>query len=137
MHDHPWHLDSHIVVGELRQNRFSMVKRGAPRGEEFNMTEIKCGENACTLSPTVPVILRRKPLEAYREGEEYRQRKDEIHESFPVDGTVTVVTRKFTGDRDKARVFWQGSNPFVSAAPRPATYGEVEKITKRALDLWF
>ncbi len=137
LHDHPWHLDSHIVVGELRQNRFSLVQRGIPRGEEFSMAQIKCGKDACTLTDTVKVFLRRKSLEAYREGEEYRQRKDEIHQSFPVDGTVTVVTRKFTADRDTARVFWQGTGPFVSAEPRLATYGEVERITKRALDLWF
>lgn len=137
LHDHPWHLDSHIVVGELRQNRFSIVQRGIPNAEEFNTTTIKCDAGACTLTDTIQVMLRKKPLEVYREGEEYRQRKNEIHQSFPVDGTVTLVTRKFTADRDSARVFWQGTGAFISAEPRPAIAVEVEIITKRSLDLWF
>lgn len=137
LHDHPWHLDSHIVVGELRQNRFRIVPQGTPSAEEFNTTTIKCGEGACTLTDTIQVMLRRKPLEVYREGEEYRQHKNEIHESFPVDGTVTIVTRKFTANRDAARVFWKGTGAFISAEPRGATSVEIERITERSLNLWF
>src|SRR5579859_3298084 len=54
-------------------------------------------------------------------GQTYHQEKDEIHESLPFDGTVTLVTRTFTADRDHARVFWRGTGDFVTAEPRAAT----------------
>ncbi len=109
----------------------------APNRFEYNMTEIKCGPDACALSDPVKVLLHQLPMESYHEGQEYRQRKDEIHQSFPIDGTVTLVTRTFTGDRDKARVFWRGCEGFVSAEPRTAEVEEITEVTQRSLKLWF
>ena len=33
LHDHPWHLDSEIVAGELRQHRYTVVRK--PGSESF------------------------------------------------------------------------------------------------------
>lgn len=142
MHDHPWHLDSYIVAGEVRQFRYTI--ENPPTDERFhrglirfNYATIKCGENACTVTEPQPVYLRQGLLEQYKEGQNYRQDKYEIHESLPLDGTVTLVKRTFTPDRDHARVFWEGDGGFVSAEPRAATHEEIELITMRSLEKWF
>lgn len=138
LHDHPWHFDSHVVVGEIRQHRFTLhTKIDKPDKSEWNLSLIKCGAGACTLSDPVPVILRELPLEVFREGDDYRQHRNEIHQSTPVDGTVTLITRRFAVNRDAARVFWKGKGGFVSAEPRPASFEEVKRVTEKALDLWF
>lgn len=139
LHTHPWHLDSYIVCGELRQCRYKVVGVGdyLQGTLDYNEATIKCGEGACTMSEPEPVKLFRMPMESYTEGQSYYQSNDEIHESLPEEGTITLVTRTFTEDRDHARVFWQGKGGFVSAEPRTATPAEVADITQNALAKWF
>jgi hypothetical protein len=134
LHDHPWHLESYIVAGTLRQRRYELDYEGPI----YNMATIKCGEGAHTLNKPEKVHLTNSNgLEEYKEGSVYTQHKSEVHESLPEDGTVTIVTRIFTENRDNAHVFWQGDGDFVSAEPRPATRDEVEMVTKNALQVWF
>lgn len=128
LHTHPWHLASEIIAGKLKQHRY--IENSS--GESYSSATIKCGENACTLSPTIKVGLE-QPLETYYPGEKYSQFKDEIHNSLAEDGTVTIVERTFFEDRDTARVFWKGDGPFVSAEPRAATREEIERVTQKAL----
>jgi hypothetical protein len=143
IHDHPWHLESYIVCGLLMQRRYTLIDPGKrikndPYAYEFlSMAQIKCGENACTTTRPLKVLVRVGPLESYTEGETYKQTKDEIHESSPVTGTVTLVSRTFTPDREHARVFWRGQSGWVDAAPRPATRNEITEITQLALLKWF
>lgn len=131
IHDHPWHLDSLIVSGTLRQYRYVVSPFG---DEELTMSAIQCGENACTKTEPVLVKVHQTPLETYTPGQTYRQTKDEIHESLADTGTVTLVTRTFEGDRETARVFWRGDGGWVDAAPRPATLVEVRRVTQKALE---
>lgn len=141
LHNHPWHLDSYVVAGVYKQRRYrKLIGTLSP---EFNPgytpwlgTEIKCGKDACIMSPPAPVYLMAMGEEKLFEGSEYYQGKDEVHTSFPLDGTVTLVDRTFTPDRDHAWVFWKEGD-FVSAEPRPATPEEVERVTKNALEKWF
>lgn len=137
IHDHPWHLDSYIVAGVYKQQRYMICLDETPT-EYFKMATIKCGEGAFKTEDvrTVPVFLD-GPVEAYRAGDSYHQRKDETHESFPENGTITLVTRTFTPDREHARVFWRGDGDWVDAAPRTATRDEINLATHRALNLWF
>jgi hypothetical protein len=138
LHTHPWHLDSYIVTGELRQCRYKLADVPNAAGSlPYNMATIKCGENACTMSDPVKVGLFRWPMESYTEGMTYHQDNTEIHESLPADGTITLVTRTFTEDTEHAQVFWQGNGGFVSAEPRAATPEEVLQITQNALARWF
>jgi hypothetical protein len=133
IHDHPWHLDSYIVAGCLKQYRFVLVGAQEAGNEILMMSKIKCGEQAHTKTEPVQVYADRMPIEVYVPGESYRQTKDEIHETQADDGTVTLVTRTFTEDRETARVFWRGNGGWVDAAPRPATSEEISRVCKRAL----
>lgn len=88
-------------------------------------------------SPPEPVRLHRMICERYFAGNSYSQKHDEIHESQPEDGTVTIVVRSFKQDTEHARVYWPKGNEWVSAEPRPATEKEVIDITRASLARWF
>jgi hypothetical protein len=135
IHDHPWDLTSLIVAGRLGNQRYSQTLM---RNGEFThaYTTIKTGEgggleksdfNGCVLNP--------RSLEHYGPGEEYRQRADEIHETYFADGTVTLNER--IGDTEHARVFWPWGTHWVDAMPRPATPEEVSSAVGASLKGWF
>lgn len=134
IHDHPWDFSSLIIVGEIRQHRYIKLSRMMPAMcEEFLHTKIKCGPGGGPVEDRAdPIYLRRGPLETYRPGDVYEQKAHELHESLPVDGTVTIISRDFLADAEHATVAWR-SGPWVSAEPRPATPAEVHGITQRAL----
>lgn len=136
IHDHPWHLDSLIVSGVLHNQRFEPVERvflGAETSTEIlNRAQILCGEKACTVSETDRLLMLRRGLETYHSGQMYHQEKDEVHETLPEDGTVTLVGRTFTPDRDHASVYWRGNGPWVDARPRTATVEEIASVTQAA-----
>lgn len=140
LHNHPWDLDSLVIAGKYRQHRYRVVEAkdcyGNPN-EEFNMSTIQCGEQACTMTDPEKVFLQEDPLEIYIEGQKYHQDKNEIHVSCPEDGTVTIVSRTFHEDRDHALVLWRGRGGWVDAKPRPATPEEIAEVTQRALTTWF
>ena len=143
IHDHPWHLDSLIVSGVLHQYRYSIGDKIHPYVlryrdsypvENFQMSVIKCGEGAYAKSDPVTVQALQHGKDTYYPGENYSQRKDEVHESMAEDGTVTIVDRTFTQDRESARVFWRGEGGWVDAAPRRATDEEIIRVTQKALE---
>lgn len=142
IHDHPWHLDSLIVAGVLKQRRYhiggitsAVFYEGgyALSSEVFQMSAIKCGEGAFTKTDPIQVKAYSRGLETYAPGERYQQTKDEVHETMAEDGTVTIVDRTFEGDRDTARVFWRGDGGWVDATPRRAERHEIARVTERAL----
>src|SRR5579859_497475 len=73
LHDHPWHLDSYIVAGEVRQYRYAlqspppvnMVYTPETKVDKFRFATILCGEGACTMSEPQDVWLQQQPLETY------------------------------------------------------------------------
>jgi hypothetical protein len=133
MHDHPWSFDSLIVAGWVNQYRYTLDLHG----EDFLFSVLQCGPGGCAKTQPTAVRLRKGRCESYQEGQTYRQRHDEIHQSIPEDGTVTLVTRTFREDTEHARVFWPNGTAWVSAEPRPATPAEVQEITGHALNRWF
>lgn len=133
MHDHPWSFDSIIVAGWVDQYRYTMD----PKGDVFMFSVLQCGPGGCAKTQPAPIWLTKGPCESYQEGGTYHQRHDEIHESIPEDGTVTIVTRTFREDTEHARVFWPNGTAWVSAEPRPATIEEVKDITSASLNRWF
>lgn len=147
IHNHPWNLLSIVIAGCYKQHRY--VSGGLPKNnhtEEYNRVTIKCGEDACTVSKPELVKLTETPLEIYKatsgfgivELPEYQQSANEIHQSIPDDGTVTLVERTYTDKSpDHAEVYWRGKGPWVDAKPRPATESELYSVTERALDFWF
>jgi hypothetical protein len=142
LHTHPWHFVSEVVAGVVRNVRFTEVPVNSieyvgayPVGDVFKTADIKCGFGAYVQNQRETRLLS-GGVEQYVEGQEYTQLANEIHESFPLDGTVTIVHREFTPDTEMARVFWR-TGEFVSAEPRRATLDEVRAITANALERWF
>jgi hypothetical protein len=138
VHNHPWGFESYIVAGRVKQYRFKPVAETHHHVESFLCSVLKCGAGNCERTPPESAFLFRQLEESYGEGHLYHQHADEIHDSAPDDGTVTLVTRHFTKeDVDHARVFWPSGTEWVSAEPRPATPAEVYEITSFALAMWF
>jgi len=139
IHDHPWDFTSTIVAGELKNARlkFEPGLSGTYRG-----SKILCGAGAHLvgkLSGDEPEFFHRCTVasEAYYAGDSYRQHRSEVHQSFPADGTVTIVERVMSEDADHAMVYWPRNEEWVSAEPRPATSEEIVDITGYSLHRWF
>lgn len=150
VHDHPWHFHSLVIVGRVKNERF--FPSSAQPGDEWDYDnqflggpelyvkqQLLCGPGACTMSDPEDVILHKglKASETCFPGDCYSQSKDQIHYTNAEDCTVTLVERKFEGDRDHANIYRRGGLPFVSAEPRPATREEVDLVVGETLRRWF
>lgn len=134
IHDHPWDFVSTIVAGAIKNQRYTID----PTGQEWQKQLIVCGPGGHSEGTTEPVPLLAQEPEFYVAGDNYFQSADELHESVPEDGTVTVIHRNFSrSDRDLATVCFPVGQEWVSAEPRPAHQREVATICGRALKLWF
>jgi hypothetical protein len=143
VHDHPWDLDSRIVSGTLRNQRFERVHPVDASGEDLYITDklwnavlIRTGEGGHPLEQPDQWWLRPQDLETYMPSDTYHQDAPEIHESIPVPGTVTIVRRTFSRKRDIATSLYRDTPEWVSAEPRPATDAEVLHFTRLALARW-
>lgn len=134
-HNHPWHFHSTVIAGELRNRRYHEGQ--GPGYLPFKYHTIQCGPGGGPIESPKPIYLTPGQLEVYKEGESYGQMCDEIHDSLPLDGTVTVITRVFTENAEHARVFWPADQEWTSAEPGPASYQQVQEITQLALERWF
>lgn len=141
LHDHPWHLHSRIVAGAVHQYRFTKtielkaLVAPVPVADLWKEQTILCGEGGGLCGVPTPVALIRGAKETYRAGEVYQQTADEIHESMPEGGTVTLVTREFLEDAEHAHVYFK--DEWVTAEPRPATASEVAAVLGYSLQRWF
>jgi hypothetical protein len=135
IHDHPWDLTSLIVAGQMANQRYvpSHIAAGKPT---HAFTTIKTGVDGgidrdgvsyCHLIP--------QPRESYKIGDTYAQRADEVHQTYFLDGTITLNKR--VGDTEHARVFWPFGTHWVDAIPHPATADEVHTAVKYSLGYWF
>jgi len=130
IHDHPFDFVSRIIAGELTNARYVEDRSGAkylrerysPSNEEFRATDY---------------VQLSSEVETFREGDEYAQVADELHDSHQLPGTVTIVHRaafrevaELTVCRLDEKAAW------VSGASRTPTSAEVTYITKQALT-WF
>lgn len=129
LHDHPWDFTSVVVSGQLMNARYVED----PRGDQYEYGTIQCGPGGGRRSDTKKITLRGVLPDVVLSGEAYTQKADEIHRTYFLDGTVTLVERTFRPDTEHARVFWPVGLEWVSAEPRPATPGEVAEITRTAL----
>jgi hypothetical protein len=148
IHDHPWDFRSYVVAGSLVNVRF---RRPANAGEigscsahapnvafcrEYRVTRIRCGPGGCAVDPPTPERLHQSGTpDSVRVGGWYEQRADEIHESRPADGTVTLVERHFRADTEHANVYHL-TPTWVSAEPSAATWDEAGPIVRDALARW-
>lgn len=135
VHDHPWDFESHIVAGVFVNQRYAILPPSEYGCPTHSYTTIKTGTGGGLESAPVQACgLRRAAPEMYQAGATYAQVADEVHESLPARGTVTINER--VGDTEHARVFWPIGTEWVSAEPREATIREVQAAIKSALE-WF
>lgn len=137
LHDHPWDFTSQIVSGRLTNVRY-MPDTLPAHAHPFNYMrqQIVCGPGGGVDAEPDPVHLFLCEAKTYWPGDLYYQHAEDIHESLPEPGTVTVITREFKKDTEHAHVFYPIEREWVSAEPRIATPDEVSRITGEALDLW-
>lgn len=148
IHNHPWSFKSHIICGDIRNTVYetedyeSLQLNHPNRKPTHSQSLIKCGMGGgvvkgLALHDKMPdVRLKLKRTEIYRAGVDhnyYWQHEDEIHESFPTRGTITLVERTFSENTENAQVFYPVGTPWVSAEPRNATEEEVDQMLESAL----
>ncbi len=129
IHSHSYDFLSLVVVGVVRNLRFSEV-----HGDSWSKVLVTASGELID-GPSY-AALEESPIDVHREGVQYRQASDEVHLSFPDDGTMTLV--EWTGGEPKhMKVYWRGKTPWVNAKSRPATREEIASVTKNALEAWY
>lgn len=136
LHTHPWHFHSDVIAGVVEQYRYSVLPNENDK-DTWVQGEILCGEGGGETGKKDLVRLLREGREVYLAGESYRQSAHEIHDSQPVNGTVTIIRREFLDDADHAFVYYREADGWVTAEPRMATDDEVLEICGYSLERWF
>ena len=138
IHDHlQWGLESTVVAGSITNIRYyEITDETDPDGKDYMYTILKPGVGCFFKEEPKPIRLDLHTKVTYGPGKSYAQQPRDIHESDPLDGTVTFMRKHPTGD-ESARVFWPAGTEWVSAEPRPATKEQVESITEYSLRKWF
>lgn len=132
MHTHAWDFTSHVLWGEVYNRRY--VESEWENDPVFHKYKINPGPKP---EPVLLGEVHCKPLksEVFREGHSYTQKHEEIHYSNPDDGTVTLVERDRGDIDDAAFIYCHQAHPFVSAAPRTPTVGEIHEVLSEAISL--
>jgi hypothetical protein len=128
IHDHPFDFVSRIIAGELTNARYLEV----PSGVKYLRERYTPSNEESRTTDYVQLV---SEVETFREGDEYAQVADELHDSHQLPGTVTVIRRAFR-DVDELTVCRLEKLRWISGASRPATSAEVTEITTQALT-WF
>lgn len=142
IHDHPWELSSHVLSGVVRQRRWAYLDNSSDRAhlgaEPMDMHLLHCGAGGGVIEEPRPLTMIPKSVEVFECGSIYSQRREEVHESMPSVGCVTLVHRTVLPgtNADLAHVFTKRGEPWVSAEPRAATVEEIRRFTGLALDHW-
>lgn len=122
IHDHPWDFESVVIAGCVK----NVIYRELPHGIATHKRQrIRCGTGGGPLGDGEPVVLGIDSVCWHHAGTKYWQRAEELHESIPTSGTVTLIKRKPRVDPDHAVVYHHVSTSWVSAEPRPATDAEL------------
>jgi len=134
IHDHPWDFDSYILAGRINNRIFEVSDSGNETQRPYLRRTIKCGPGGgvCDQEPQ-RVYLSISSNQYYNVGQSYRQKSYEVHATYPMDGTVTLVERYFKPDTEHAFVFHAADEQWVSAEPRPATDSEIQDICCNSL----
>lgn len=136
IHDHPWDFTSLIVSGMIWNTRYHPTPRAdwkdiGTASIARNQLRIKCGEGSCDHGEPVPVVLIPLDTETYGPGMRYNQRRDEIHLSEALNGTVSIIER--IGDTEIANVYYEKT--WDSAEPRRPCAIQLETICTGALSM--
>jgi len=134
IHDHPWAFTSYVIVGSIKNIRYCRAQEGGlfGGGGPFKEQTITCGPGGGLTGGTNRVTLLPYSMEVIPAGSSYHQWAEEIHETDPEPGTVTIIERTFRKDTEHAHVYYAGAK-WKSAEPRAAYPKEVREICNLAL----
>jgi len=140
LHNHPWDFESEVVFGEVHQFRYLEFEpmsgeagRATSTWQPFMKQRILCGEGGGVEGNPKQVMLHKCHEETFKAGATYMQAHDEIHTSFPLDSTVTIIRRTFHADVDHANVFYPTDVSWVTAEPHAATPDTVRDVVARCM----
>lgn len=150
IHTHPWGFTSDVYSGAITNRVFSkldetdveVIKQSASWRTNlaaYNEQQIVCGPGGGVSAPPKKVWLYEPDDDGcltWTAGDSYGQEAEDIHESIPKSGTVTVLERRFREDTEHAFVYFREGREWVSAEPREAKTEEVEAMARMALDRW-
>lgn len=140
IHDHPWNFESLVLSGELRNTRYLVSRHGVGAfGPTHHEGTIICGPSTDVRTPERSKydVRLAGTTETFKPGTIYRQKADDVHRSEYERGTVSLVSRGWTGkDPERALVYWPIGEIWESAHPRPATRAEVDEICAYAREHW-
>lgn len=134
LHTHPWHFKSLTIAGRLTNMRYIESGKGANTADYLSQ-EIICGPGGCSIGQPTPTYIANGSTRSLGPRDTYAMQATEIHQTQFFDGTVSIITREFLGDTEKARVFWPAGEQWISAEPRPAMRDEVARAAEKALKL--
>jgi hypothetical protein len=131
VHDHPFDFTSTVIVGELVNTRYV----DDPGGREYLRERYSPGSENERRADTVRLVGASATLPA---DARYHQHAHELHDSYQVPGTVTVLhfDNSFDDDLPELTVCRRPGTPWVSGHARSATPDEVKRITAVALVLF-
>lgn len=128
IHDHPYSFTSEVIVGELTNTRYEED----PGGEAY--TRLRYPPPAEHLRRSDSVRL--SPSAAtFTEGDRYGQLASELHSSWQVPGTVTVIRCSWE-DVAELTVCVRHEGAWRSGQARDATRHEIKSMAAAALE-WF
>ena len=143
IHTHPWDFTSTVIAGAITDVLYGedvaealFVARMTGQKPTHNKQQIVCGPGGGIFGDSQTTNLFVRGRTAFKERQYYQRRANEVHESRPTDGTVTIIEREFHDDSEHAYVYFPFGKEWVSAEPRPATTDEVaamKEIAARSL----
>jgi len=137
IHNHPWDFESTIVVGSLRNVRYTDPDMAALVEPNHSIGQILCGPGGGIIPDSVRKgFLEISQVDEYKAGERYVQHSNEFHKSVFQNGTVTIVERHFKEDTEHALVAFELNGEWETAEPRPATEEEIHLGCKAALAMF-
>lgn len=135
IHNHPWEFVSRVIVGTLRNVRYTVASAG--KNPNHHVAKILCGVGGGIIQESVKdVEMEISTVDEYKAGETYYQASDELHNTVFQNGTVTLVTRKFNDDADHASVAYPLGSTWKTAEPREASADELQLGLSAALKLF-
>lgn len=134
IHTHPWDFTSVIIAGRLTNYRYLESKNGWGT-HDYMSQEIICGPGGCLKGEPEETSLANGSTRSLGPRDTYSMKAPEIHQTQFFDGTLSIITRTFLGDTERARVFWPVGEEWISAEPRAATRDEVARAAGKALKL--
>ncbi len=128
VHNHPYDFTSRIIVGELTNTRYEED----PAGDEYLRFRYPPAAEALRRSDTVTLSA---AATTFTEGGQYGQLAHELHASWQLPGTVTVIRCSWV-DASDLTVCLRDASSWRSGQARDATRDEIKTVVSKALE-WF